>query len=136
MYHETHGADNRQDNFWTDISEGSDLLPGMMPGGMPMEQLDDRYPTGHHAVQQEEYGTGIDPHGDNLAMPGDDPEQMPKYLGRGDGSGMADWDGTGETEASDRLPGNYGRTAAQTEQSNPADQAQDSTQDATQDCDR
>ena len=111
MYHEPfapHGAENGQDNFWTNLPEGGDMLPGHM--------ADDLYPTGHHAVQQDEYGTGIDPHSDGLAMPGDDPEQMPKIRAQGDGSGMADWDADAPDNAAgagdSHLPGNYGRTAA------------------------
>ena len=146
MNHEPHTSHEApQDNFWTDIPEGSDMLPGsmpgMMPGGMPLQQLDDLYPTGHHATQQDEYGTGIDPHGPDTdtAYPGDDPAQMPRIEGRGDGSGMADFDSTDSTrnDAGEKfgdpnhLPGNYGRTAA-----NAPDNAQDNTQDCgmDQDC--
>ena len=38
MYHAPYGpkgAESEQDDFWTDIMEGSDMLPGMMPGMMP-----------------------------------------------------------------------------------------------------
>ena len=34
MYHAPYGpkgAESEQDDFWTDIMEGSDMLPGMMP---------------------------------------------------------------------------------------------------------
>lgn len=34
MYHVPYGpkgAESEQDDFWTDIMEGSDMLPGMMP---------------------------------------------------------------------------------------------------------
>ena len=102
-----------QDNFWTYIPEGSDMRPGsrpgMMPGGMPLQQLDDLYPTSHHATQQDEYGTGIAPHGPDTdtAYPGDDPAQMPRIEGRGDaGEKFGD---------PNHLPGNYGRTAAETD---------------------
>lgn len=130
MNHEPHTSHEApQDNFWTDIPEGSDMLPGsmpgMMPGGMPLQQLDDLYPTGHHDTQQDEYGTGIDSHGPDTdtAYPGDDPAQMPRIEGRGDGSGMADFDSTDSTrnDAGEKfgdpnhLPGNYGRTAAETD---------------------
>lgn len=40
MYHAPYGpkgAEIEQDDFWTDIMEGSDMLPGMMPGMMPTE---------------------------------------------------------------------------------------------------
>lgn len=40
MYHAPYGpkgAESEQDNFWTDIMEGSDMLPGMMPGMVPTE---------------------------------------------------------------------------------------------------
>lgn len=40
MYHVPYGpkgAESEQDDFWTDIMEGSDMLPGMMPGMMPTE---------------------------------------------------------------------------------------------------
>lgn len=40
MYHAPYGpkgAESEQDDFWTDIMEGSDMLPGMMPGMMPTE---------------------------------------------------------------------------------------------------
>ena len=45
MYHAPYGpkgAESEQDDFWTDIMEGSDMLPGMMPGMVPTEpgQLD------------------------------------------------------------------------------------------------
>ena len=40
MYHAPYGpkgAESEQDDFWTDIMEGSDMLPGMIPGMMPTE---------------------------------------------------------------------------------------------------
>ncbi len=40
MYHAPYGpkgAESEQDDFWTDIMEGSDMLPGMMPGMVPTE---------------------------------------------------------------------------------------------------
>ena len=40
MYHAPYGpkgAESEQDDFWTDIMEGSDMLPGMLPGMMPTE---------------------------------------------------------------------------------------------------
>lgn len=40
MYHAPYGpkgAESEQDDFWTDIMEGSDMLPGMMPGIVPTE---------------------------------------------------------------------------------------------------
>lgn len=40
MYHAPYGpkgAESEQDDFWTDIIEGSDMLPGMMPGMVPTE---------------------------------------------------------------------------------------------------
>ena len=45
MYHAPYGpkgAESEQDDFWTDIMEGSDMLPGMMPGMVHTEpgQLD------------------------------------------------------------------------------------------------
>ncbi len=38
MYHAPYGprgAESEQDDFWTDIVEGGDMLPGMVPGMMP-----------------------------------------------------------------------------------------------------
>ena len=106
MYHEPfgpEGTENEHSDFWTDIPEGSDMMPGvmpgMMPGGVPSPLADDLYPTGRHAAQKNEYGTGIDPAapGTNAApMPGDAPEQRPDIRAQGDGSGMADWDADGE----------------------------------------
>lgn len=40
MYHAPYGpkgAESEQDDFWTDIMEGSDMLPGTMPGMVPTE---------------------------------------------------------------------------------------------------
>ena len=40
MYHAPYGpkgAESEQDDVWTDIMEGSDMLPGMMPGMVPTE---------------------------------------------------------------------------------------------------
>ena len=134
-HHTSHENENQQDNFWTHIPEGGDMLPGMMPDGMSARQMDDLYPTGHHATQQDEYGTGIDPHGPDrdLVLPGDAPEEQPDIQARGDGSGMADWDGADSTQDRlgdpNHLPGNYGRTAA-----NAPDDAQNNAQDNTQDC--
>ena len=126
MYHEPfgpHGAEEEHSDFWTDIPEGSDMMPGvmpgmmpgvmpgMMPGGVPGMMADDLYPTGHHAVQQDEYGTGIDPHGPDTngpAMPGDAPEQMPEIRAQaGDDAqgqnGAADVVGNFEPGSEERL---------------------------------
>lgn len=137
-HHTSHENENHQDDFWTHIPEGGDMLPGMMPDGMSTRQMDDLYPTGHHATQQDEYGTGIDPHGPDqgLALPGDAPEEQPDIQARGDGSGMADWDSTDSTQDDagekfgepNHMPGNYGRTAAEA----PAD-ARDDAQDCGMD---
>ena len=99
MYHEPfgpEGTENEHSDFWTDIPEGSDMMPGvmpgMMPGGVPSPLADDLYPTGRHAAQKNEYGTGIDPAapGTNAApMPGDAPEQRPDIRAQGDGEVIA-----------------------------------------------
>ncbi|WP_294496929.1 hypothetical protein [uncultured Gemmiger sp.] len=113
MYHEPHlSQQGDQNNYWTDIPEGGDMLPGTLPS-MPVQQLDDLFPTGHHAVQQDEYGTGIDPHSTGLAMPGDDPEQMPKIRAEQQ-PGTAAENGAAPADGEDATPGNHGRTAAGT----------------------
>lgn len=123
MLHEPHSSHgNRQENFWTDIPEGSDMLPGalpqVLPGGLPIQQLDDL----RQAVQQDEYGTGIDPHTPKgrPAQPGDAPEEQPGIQAQGDGSGITGRasDGKDASQAENtggRLSGNYGRTAAEAE---------------------
>ena len=34
-HHTSHENENHQDDFWTHIPEGGDMLPGMVPGMMP-----------------------------------------------------------------------------------------------------
>lgn len=44
MYHAPYGpkgAESEQDDFWTDIMEGSDMLPGMMPAEPGQMDSDD-----------------------------------------------------------------------------------------------
>lgn len=45
MYHEPfgpEGTENEHSDFWTDIPEGSDMIPGVMPGMMPGDAPEQR----------------------------------------------------------------------------------------------
>ena len=74
-------------------------MPGMMPGGMPLQQLDDLYPTATMPPSRMNTAPASTPTAPtpDTAYPGDDPAQMPRIEGRGDGSGMADFDSTDST---------------------------------------
>ena len=92
-----HDREPDPNEFWTDIPEGGDMLPGalpgFLPGGIPVQRLDDLYPTGHHAAQRDEYGTGIDPN--SPAAPGDTPHSQPDGQSTDAETGGAPEDETG-----------------------------------------
>lgn len=96
MYHTQHGprgAEEEREDFWTDIPEGSDMLPGFLPaapGAMP------EYPAG---LSARELRTPAEAH--NQAQSKAAPKHEPPQASHNDPLGS--WTGVPETGA-DEIP--------------------------------